>query len=799
MNTYALLENIPAEDVMNSFIIQCSEPPRNFFCFSNVNDLQEFLIGHSSLTRSYWEIGIVTEHDKRALKLFIDFDWEPSERVSIRSNDIWQRYLLPSLMAYFAQKFNLFNLTATDFLFFPMDKQTSPQKISFHVVLDNGHFFKDMRTLEAFMIGFQTFVKEAYPNDQFLNKYIQFIDGAVYRRDDQVEPKSGDKKIFFSLRLPLSSKEGRRKQIPDGFELSDCLVLDYFPETASYFFTDHQSTSTNAEQEPSAIDKKKLIWTPENEAFALNVAKKYLPFDRESLLMVEKFGKTTKMINFKHKPHKIAIWCPICSKQHKSLMPYAYFGSETLTMQCFSNTLRNRGKPKIVIPMMLSCPNEPIEASHILTFTGKVIDFNDSYITLKLPKKYPERLVKIKGSATREMYCPLFQWNVSVKSAALCKEIYQLVKVNSVKLLPLKDDAEWTSDSWKTLQRRSIMNLYSDCKYSTESSIQFYKNNVKSSMNVKEFISRCPERSWKNIWYTEAQLLRLCNEFPDTYRAGVTDLITTELIFEKLLFLNCGELFTDHQKLKWILENITIKPPFKEYIRKSPDFHPLTHEKILTFCDFQQSILLELQGETQGCEVVSRIFTQSEFDEFKLFLMHHNTYLSMCLLPIDVCSKFEVQVPQDPSYCKFVVFYLQRFYDVFQDLIREITKKSNCLIADYSNDDRQPSEPNKTAASCYSFNEEKGHFLFPASFPRKPNMADTITFMNDSKVFGERKKSSLTFNPDHSWSHLKILWSYKTAVETDTLEDWKWDQLQIENVSKHPMWQGSILYIFILV
>lgn len=797
MSGYTFLDQIPLDLIRTSYVIQGSSEPRKFHCFSTAEELENFLHFNATASEHFCEIGVATRYGSRPVKPFIDFDYHPPETSNINSPDIFLKIILSVLIDYMAKEYDVRGVTEKDFLFFPMDR-TKPKKLSFHAVLDRQIFFRNMKAHENFIQGFKCFVGKNHAGESFLKKYIEFIDTTVYKRDDYVSPDSDSKQVYFSLRLPLCSKEGRLKKIPNGAEFADCLVLKYDDSIEPLFLENKLIQEDNGFSMFNRKDtsRNEHLWTPQNDKEAIALARTYLPFDKKSLEMKDRFNRK-KIISFKRKDSGSSIECCICDKSHRSLVPFAYFGSNTLTLQCFSNIRKNRGKPKIIVPLLLSHALGPIPENLTLRFVGKVVSYKNNKIYLKTWSG--RGIIQVKGAAVVEMVCPLFQWDISVVNEMNQEDgedVYHLCKVNAVKLIPLKEGQEWKEHSWRHLHNLSVKNLYSDYKQpGAENAVQFY-NTQASRLTTEEFIQKLPDCSLRNIWFTEPYLLRLCNDYPDTYRTGQNEKITVKTLREVLLFVNCSELFNDRKRLTWLLENLTITPQFKDYIRKAPDFKEDTHSQLLQFCDMQQSILRELYGEKQGCSIVSKIYTNEMCSQFNEFIAKYNTEIVRYSPVIESCTIFGHTLPERSKDHRLVIFYLKRFFDAYESLIKEVMKPNSFnLLANHYIEERTA----ESDQALFTYDEQQNHYMFPVKFRRRPTIGDTIEFVNNVIRKVDEKKCSVTFNPDHCWNHLKALWQYREAELAGNLDEWKIQQLNIQDVEKHELWQGSIFYIFMLI
>lgn len=768
-------------------IIQASATPKKFYCFPNIDDAEDYISTHASQTMSFSEIGIATKDGRRAIKPFVDFEWYPERTTHNSSTDIFEVFLLPRLIMYLEHTYGLRDLQRKDFLFFPMDR-ADKTKISFHAVLDRQIFFRSMKDHEVFMKGFKLYVEDLPTYDDFAKLYLSCIDTTVYGKEDFVNPTTPtQKKVFFQLRLPLCSREGRMKKIPAGAKFADCLVLRY-KEVARLregdeFYLEQVINHTN----PPVKNKDASLWVPMNKEQALSLAMSVLPYDKSALEMSDKFHDSTKMVMFKRKQNR-EIDCIICGKQHKSLAPFAYFSGDFLKFNCHSNCKRRRNRPKIIFPFHLTTDKKDLNPSRLIDLKGKVVDYRSHRITFRT---LDQRIYYIKGGAVIEMLCPLFQWDITVLADSSASDgAHLLHSVNAVKLLALRKDHQWDKDGWKHLNHVSVKNLFIDYRLATDQAIEYCQ---RAEGSVQEYIKNCPDFSLKNLWYTEAYLLRLCNDYPDSYRVNNCPFISQENVYDVLLFVRCAELFDSPVKMSWLLDNISITEEFKQYAQSAEDYNEQNHGTILQLCQRYQDILRIVAENKGGDQIVARMMDKQTAQGIAKLMKENKPKLMACSLPAMFAGRVGLTEKDGEE---LVLFYLQQNHTSFLSLQQFVTNVSKFkLLHDEGIMEHLEGDP-----SPFSFDQTQQRYLFPKQYSSPPTINDTVRFVNDIALRSSQYPgASIRCNVTQCWNHFRVLWELAEAQRAGTLEEWKDQQLCVENVFDSPLWKGSLFWLFSLL
>lgn len=284
MQGYKNISLIPGELLKTGVVLQCSSS-HQFFVLPDASTAEEFIIDHCSSTQYYSEVGVAIGEFVRPIKLFIDFDWAPDGKTYSSSHDIFTNILLPALLEFMHTNGRLSSVNASDFVLFPMDA-IDKSKISFHCVLDDGHFFRSMVDHRLFMMNFCKYVKQIYPDDAHLNKYVECIDFQRYSMNPKVKYGTDQRGVFFQLRAPLCSKGGRKKKIPDGHTFKQCLVLRYDNTPAPLYIEGLNQTPDIIKSTSSAIhynSKNEFFWVPGNMDEAVGLLEKVCPYDHSCI------------------------------------------------------------------------------------------------------------------------------------------------------------------------------------------------------------------------------------------------------------------------------------------------------------------------------------------------------------------------------------------------------------------------------------------------------------------------------------------------------------------------------------
>ena len=795
MKGYSAVNDLPASAVKNSIVLQCSKT-RQFYLLPDSATAESFIIDHSAPDRFFSEMGVVTKDFHRPLKLFIDFDWEPKAKVVSTSRDIFEGFIMPAMLEYMKVKYGLGGIHPSDFLFFPMDAPDK-SKISFHAVLNSGYFFRDMGELLSFMKGF----KLHCAGKGFLEKYAGYIDFTRYSSNPKLRNDREDKGVYFGLRAPIGAKAGRRKFIPEGSTFHDCLVLYYplitHPEP---MFIDGVADRGIQDRKPIQYNNNESCWVPLNEDESIQLMEKVLPYDKDCL-EIKGYNKQ-KIAEFRRfskvkEPSKCSI-CKGAKTTHNTKVPYAYLTNTGLALKCHSNRAKGQIYPsiKVLVRQTTAGPSEDTLLTHELK--GKIIHYQYGHGIMKTEKD----IICLKGCAVMEMVCPLFRWTVraipeneTVKYEGAQVPTYHLHSVTAVQPICLPKDAKWVTDSWRHFSLGSVHNCFSNVKYISAVPYEYYKKHRNDSLMT--FIGKCEHWSLRNVWLTEASLLRLCNEYPDTYRSGQPlrpfgggeSLIDMVTVFGTPLYIDhCDQLFNSQKALTELVNHISITKDYIEFLERTPGFNESLHRRKLELCLMYQDMFREVLLKSKGDRIMPKVFPMKQIEEIGDFFRDYGSLLTARWFKPEENKRFGINVDDENSMV--FVFFPQEHTTVFPKLIQKICSLN--LVEDTTIEEYQDSR-----IQHWTYEADEGRYTFPKKYAKVPTIADTILFINDAMT-NCTSDTPIRFNPQHAWNHLRVLWEYRKAREEDRLNEWKVGHLQSgTNVFTDPLFEGSLFFIYI--
>lgn len=824
MMYYKAIAPIPKAPLKDSILFQCRETSRFFMMPIDGDEAEAFIALNSTAQRYYSEIGLCVGDFYRPIKLFIDFDWTPEAKIQSTSTDIFNNFILPALMEYMRRSPQFAStLRPEDFLFFPMDA-ADRSKISFHCVMNNGYYFQTMTDHRLFMENFRRFVATTRSSDAHLNKYVERFDWQRWsmgiRPTTTTTTNDGEERrgVYFQLRAPLCAKEGRRKRIPQGHQFIDSLVLYYGKEKPRFIESIEMPRSIS--QQSTVIHyaggKSEFFWVPENQREALQLLEKVCPYDHQCIeINQQRPFNSRNIIEFRRVSGvgKTPASCTICKgskRSHNSKLPYAYLSEASVHLKCFSNQSKGNLYPSIRLPIKYATARKghQVNEDRLTILQGKVICVQYGYAILK--SSGGGSMTCLKGSAVVEMLCPLFYWTVEgirekepVKFAGQSLDTYHLARVKSVKLLCLKNggNGEWTADSWRSFSLTSVVNCLSDVKYPSGHIYQYYKDHRNDPLRT--FIDK-HEQELRNCWMTEQSLLRLCNEYPDSFRVGQvisvneqgdqTKVIDCSMVHGiPMSFDRCAQLFDQPGALRSLMTQITITPRYVEYIRSATDYDPSIHDKKIELALFYQERLAAVQRECATGDRMLPLVIPSQgasltlTDISQFFLQYDDSQWMECTcFESQWASKFGITTTVKPEDMVVVVF-MREYIETFRRIITTLDRLP--LVEDHSvTASGGGSEAWRRVTGeqrCYQLNNTT-----PRTF------ADTVLFINDAlELSGEQP---YRVNPEHMWSHLRVLWEYRRASLDNRLTQWK-DQLfqSVTNALTDPLFSGSLLYILL--
>jgi hypothetical protein len=411
---YHSLAKIPASTPLRPNLIvqqqQCFEMNvmPHFLVFDSADDLSVYLKTIVDPTKSY--LSEVFGHVP--VKAFFDIDGDSTDGNFNFTGLIEE--LLASFMLFILQKFPTYKVNREEFIVINMSenyltkKRKSPDPnvlhYSAHVIHNGSWCFENIEFAKILMLDFVGSHKE--------HQFTKFIDTKVYRPNG-------------NLRLPFALKygedESRRKTVPEGFTLAECLVGVYDKSDKCEFLRDKGIFGQVFPDESATEKITKGRCEIDLTIYCTEKLLTRLIGSEVQKFTMRKQGNNLVRLDRKRLFVNKAIQCPCCLLVHDGTENFLYCTCTIDELSIFCRRADDAFERKLYGDRRNITVPWTLDFSQVIPdtqFKCKTVEICERSLKVQLEELGANKklqYVYLHGYKIIELTCPLFQWTVSVK------------------------------------------------------------------------------------------------------------------------------------------------------------------------------------------------------------------------------------------------------------------------------------------------------------------------------------------------------------------------------------------------